>query len=163
MNTGNNEKHIQRSHPVHLAPIEKPNLAIIIFVTACSKDRKKIFARSSVHRLVIDAWMDNREWIVGRYVLMPDHIHLFCAPYGLSQIALRTWVRKWKSFISRNWPCPDEQPIWQVDLWDRQLRQSDSYQAKWDYVRYNPVRQGLCRDPDEWPYQGHINQLEWHD
>jgi hypothetical protein len=28
-------------------------------------------------------------------------------------------------------------------------------------VRRNPVRHGLCEDPDEWSYQGELNPLQW--
>ncbi|MCX7916496.1 MAG: hypothetical protein N3A53_09385, partial [Verrucomicrobiae bacterium] len=53
--------------------------------------------------------------------------------------------------------------LWQRDFWDTQLRRGESYSAKWEYVRYNPVRAGLVSDPADWPYQGELNILEWHD
>ena len=40
---------------------------------------------------------------------------------------------------------------------------SDHYGAKWEYVRNNPVRHGVCRSAEEWPYQGEIHILHWHD
>lgn len=33
--------------------------------------------------------------------------------------------------------------LWQRDFWDTQLRCVESYSAKWDNVRHNPVRAGL--------------------
>ncbi len=27
-------------------------------------------------------------------------------------------------------------------------------EEKWEYIRYNPVRAGLCSDPDGYPYAG---------
>ena len=47
--------------------------------------------------------------------------------------------------------------------WDRQLRRADSHAAKWEYVRNNPVRHGHVENLDDWPYQGELNILEWHD
>ena len=163
MDTKNNEEPIKRSHPAHFPPVDKFNRTIIVFVTVCSKSREKIFMKNDVHSIVMNAWAENKEWAVGRYVLMPDHIHLFCAPSEVFQFPLKKWVKKWKSHASRNWPRPEEHPIWQVDYWDRQLRKGESYQEKWNYVRNNPVRQGLGDNPDEWPYQGYMNLLEWHD
>lgn len=32
-------------------------------------------------------------------------------------------------------------------------------QEKWEYVRLNPVREGLVNTPDEWPHQGELNVL----
>src|SRR5688572_19133051 len=37
---------------------------------------------------------------VGRYVLMPDHIHLFAA-FGVGAICLSTWIKSLKNTISK--------------------------------------------------------------
>jgi hypothetical protein len=50
---------------------------------------------------------------------------------------------------------------WQTDHWDTRLRSGESYDAKWEYVRNNPVRAGLVKTADEWPYQGELNVLPW--
>jgi putative transposase len=94
---------------------------------------------------------------------MPDHIHFFCAPAVLEAPLLAEWIKFWKTQVSRSWPHPKEQPVWQSDFWDRQLRTADSYGDKWDYVRHNPVRHSLVASPEDWPYQGELNVLEWHD
>ena len=70
----------QRRTPPHFLPLERFGVSVIIFVTVCTKDRKRILARPDVHHLLQEVWAEAREWLVGRYVLMPDHIHLFCAP-----------------------------------------------------------------------------------
>ena len=54
-------------------------------------------------------------------------------------------------------------PLFQRDCWDRQLRTGESYAQKWMYVRNNPVRKGLVANADDWPYQGRMNILEWHE
>jgi len=50
---------------------------------------------------------------------------------------------------------------WQRKGWDSRLRRSESYAEKWAYVRENPVRKGLVKPPDDWPYQGRLNVLPW--
>ncbi|NUN98655.1 MAG: transposase, partial [Candidatus Omnitrophica bacterium] len=96
-------------------------------------------------------------WLVGRYVLMPDHIHLFCSPRESEASGLTNWVKYWKSLTSRQWPYPAEQPIWQKSFWDRQLRSEESYEQKWEYVRLNPERKGLVKVAEDWPFQGELN------
>jgi putative transposase len=54
-------------------------------------------------------------------------------------------------------------PLFQRDCWDRQLRTGESYAQKWEYVRNNPVRKGLVAAADDWPYQGELNVLVWHE
>jgi len=30
--------------------------------------------------VILDAWQLAKSWSVGRYIVMPDHLHLFCVP-----------------------------------------------------------------------------------
>ncbi|MEN8725209.1 MAG: hypothetical protein ABF325_06525 [Lentimonas sp.] len=72
-------------------------------------------------------------------------------------------VTFWKSDVSKKWPRKEEHPIWQVDIWDRQLRSGESYSEKWAYTCRNPVRHGLVDKAEDWPFQGELNPLSWHD
>jgi len=148
-------------HPAHMRPVERHNEPIIVFLTVCSQDRKRIFDCADCAESIVRAWGEAKSWLVGRYVLMPDHIHLFCAPGVFPYEALKKWVRYWKNLASRKWPRSSEHPIWQRDFWDTQLRRHESYDEKWEYVLQNPVRAGLVGKSDEWPYQGELNVLRW--
>jgi len=153
----------ERKHPAHFAPVEKHNRSIIIFLTVCAKDRKRIFSSDKFHDIIKDAWKENPEWVVGNYVIMPDHVHLFCAPSTAYPMSLKKWIIKWKSCCSRNWLDRSFKDIWQRGYWDRQLRKADSYQEKSDYIRMNPVRKGLVALPEEWPFHGTMSNLLWTD
>src|SRR5436853_5904983 len=72
-----------RKHPAHHPFVERHNEPIIVFLTVCSRDRKRIFASKDVLRVLENAWRNAETWRVGRYVIMPDHIHLFCAPWTI--------------------------------------------------------------------------------
>ena len=102
-----------------------------------------------------------RMWQVGRYVIMPDHIHLFCAPAKSETQPLLQWVKYWKSSAARNWIESADSPVWQRHFWDTQLRRSESYDQKWQYVVENPVRAGLVARSEDWRYQGEMNVLQW--
>ena len=124
-------------------------------------------------------WADATAWLVGRYVIMPDHIHLFAGLGELCGSARASpshgepvqgspastavdfdgWVRYWKSQFTKRHGCRDHR--WQAGHWDRRLRRSESYGNKWDYVRHNPVRHGLVDRPEGWPFQGELNDLPW--
>jgi putative transposase len=47
-------------------------------------------------------------------------------------------------------------PIWQRGFFDHVLRSDESYAQKWNYVRENPVRAGLVKNPDDWPFSGEL-------
>ncbi|MBI1817155.1 MAG: transposase [Deltaproteobacteria bacterium] len=131
----------------------------IVFVTVCTKDRRRWLATPQVHALLRTLWADSRAWRVGRYVLMPDHLHLFCAP-GVSDISLARWVKYWKAQVTHHHRVADHQ--WQAGCWDTRLRTGESYERKWDYVRNNPVRQQLVGGAKDWPYQGELAVLPWY-
>ncbi len=151
----------QRRSPPHFPPRERFNAPIIIFLTVCTQARKAILAQPDVHALLVEIWREAAEWCVGRYVLMPDHLHLFCGPARADPLPLSKWVHFWKSRASQRWPRASEHPIWQRSFWDTQVRSAESYAEKWEYVRRNPVRAGLVSRPEDWPFAGEIRELEW--
>ena len=154
--------HVGRKHPVHNPVLDSGHRAAIVFVTVNTHQRKPILAKTESADIIRSVWRRDNKWLVGRYVIMPDHIHLFCAPRDVS-VGLKRWMKYWKSQVSLHWPRPAEQPIWQLDFWDTQLRRGENYDEKWDYVWRNPVRKGLVAKPEDWPYAGEINVLAWHD
>ena len=46
--------------------------------------------------------------------------------------------------------------LWQPGFFDHILRSDESYGEKWNYIHENPVRAGLVKSADNWPYQGEI-------
>jgi REP element-mobilizing transposase RayT len=111
-----------RKHPVHAPVYERHNTPVIVFLTVCTKNRKSLLANDSVHQLLRAAWQIQPSWLVGRFVIMPDHVHLFCAPAELigttRRSSLQEWVSFWKSFSARHWPHREDAPIWQRHFWD---------------------------------------------
>jgi putative transposase len=151
-------------------PLQKPRLHRldwvfadhpIYFVTACTFDRKSFLACAEVHE-AFQAFCfvsPNHGVWVGRYVLMPDHLHLFVS---VDEISLSDWVKSLKNSLSktlRTLGC--DAPHWQKGFFDHLLRSGESYSQKWGYVRENPVRAGLVAIPEDWSYAGEIHDLEY--
>src|SRR5882724_4689803 len=56
----------------------------IFFVTVNAKDRIPWVADATVQNSLAELWTkDATAWLVGYYLLMPDHLHFFCAPHDL--------------------------------------------------------------------------------
>jgi putative transposase len=146
-----------RKKPAHGVRID-PLYTTIVFVTVNTKDRTPWLATSENHEVLCKTWSEATAWLVGRYVLMPDHVHLFAAP-GRLEIPLDNLVRNWKSQFTEARYCSEQE--WQVDHWDTRLRSGESYDEKWFYVRENPVRAGLVERFEDWQYQGELNVLPW--
>ena len=233
----------QRRHPSRNSVMTHlDNRAIMLYVTVVTGKRNAMLADKAVQDCIVAAWKAAADWLVGRYVIMPDHIHFFCAPATYPPPDFHRWMKQWKAQVSRSFPIglraggahgrvalvatetpadtahgrvalvatengadaahgrvalvatengadaaatsaalpPTDDaaatsaalpnvplsrppPLFQRDCWDRQLRTGESYAQKWEYVRNNPVRKGLVAHADEWPYQGQVNVLDWHE
>ncbi len=134
----------------------------IFFVTVCVQNRQPLLIRNDIAQIVRAVLKDAAEgtgWRVGRYVIMPDHIHFFCARDKQAS-ALSEFLGRFKSCTTRKaWDRGRAGRLWQQEFFDHLLRSNESYAQKWEYVRRNPVRAGLCAKPEDWPHQGEIEPL----
>jgi len=215
--------HIGRKHPASGVRIDLGQ-PTIVFLTVNTRDRRPWLPQPLVNHVLRETWQEAQAWLVGFYILMPDHLHLFCAPRDLN-FTLDTWVTYWKSQFKKKLNThlamhgrvrlppnpnnsgrvrllpnpiqipqqPDAERVripqerhppgeedgvrrephpplkgnpatfrWQEGKpWDTRLRRSESYAEKWQYVRENPLRKGLVKCPEDWPYQGMLNVLQW--
>ena len=105
------------------------------------------------------------------YVIMPEHIHIILQP--LPQVKISTILWKLKkpvtdaalSFVKNHHPdflkhMADIQPsgkiayrFWQRGGgYDRNMRSASDMNEKIGYIHDNPVRRGLVRQAEDWPY-----------
>ena len=130
----------------------------LYFITFNTHHRKKLLANARVHTRFIDFARsgEQRAIAVGRYVIMPEHIHLFAC--GSYDFPFTQWMRILKRNLSK--AISASPPHWQKGFSDHLVRHSESYGEKWEYVRQNPVRAGLVEDSEDWPWQGEIVRIE---
>lgn len=148
-----------RHHPAHPMPIQHGSDPVIIHITVCTDQRRKLLDNQGMLTNLRAAWNQAANWQVGTYVVMPDHVHLFCTPGTFPPTGIRPWVSYWKRLVSQS--SPTLHPIWQRDCWDTQMRSLDQYTEKLEYVRLNPVRRNLVNHAEEWPFSGEIHQITW--
>jgi putative transposase len=77
--------------------------------------------------------------LVGRCVLMPDHLHLFiCIPPG--EMGLSIWMKSLKNPLSKHWRSLEiAAPHWQKGFFDHLIRSGESHAEKWKYVHSRPT------------------------
>lgn len=120
-------RHIQRIESVW---IKKP----VYFLTLCAAGRKPTFSQPVSAGILTQALHEApgvHGWLVGRFVIGPDHIHFFCTAASDAK-TLSASIRDWKRWTAR----PMEQathigpPIWQTEFFDHVLRSATSYTEK---------------------------------
>jgi putative transposase len=149
-------RHLRRLQRVW---IDRP----IYFVTTCTFKRQSVLASTEVAKIIAAEWRaahDRHGWAIGRYVIMPDHVHFFCSA-ELEAKPLPIFIQQWKQWTSKRMirELNFTGSVWQEEFFDHVLRSSESYSQKWHYVRENPVRAGLVHSAEDWPYQGEIESL----
>jgi REP element-mobilizing transposase RayT len=134
----------------------------VYFVTICVAGRRPLLASRAVHDILLEEWSGMRErhaCAIGRYVVMPDHVHFFAAPALLEESPLSRSLGKWKEWTAKRIlkMTGEPSPLWQPEFFDHLLRSEESVIEKWNYVRENPVRAGLVSRAEDWPYAGAVD------
>jgi putative transposase len=127
-----------------------------VFLTVCAEGRVRWLTQARVQRSLHDIWEQRATaWLVCDYLLMPDHLHLFCAPHD-PEVTIERWTSFWKDRLVMTLPGIG---TFQRGGFHHRLRSGESYSQKWLYVRENPVRAGLVEQPEHWPYQGRVHEI----
>ena len=144
-----------KGRPPRLAQIFQTYDPPLYLVTICTIHRQKIRDLDTAFRAFESYARRGRDEFslaVGRYVMLPDHVHFFVR--GSGDFNLAQWVNGLKRAISVSLGTTKKRPLWQPGFFDHVLRNDESYGEKWKYVRENPVRAGLVLLADDWPHQG---------
>jgi putative transposase len=146
-------RHLKMSRPPRIPNWLPWGVGTIYFVTFCIHPRSPALANASAWAVCRSALSKLNQWRVLFAIAMPDHLHLLVAPAdrdaSVSQFA--KWFKRWFNEAYRatgavqNWK-------WQEGCFDRLLRSDESLTEKWNYLEQNPVRAGLVRDVEDWPY-----------
>ena len=156
----------------------------IVLLTVTTDRRDPWLANETAHKLLHETWSEATAWLVGDYLLMPDHLHCFCAPRDL-HFGIEAWIKYWKREFALKRKrlagtlAPPELrtglgrasvlasqtllPEWKFQSrgWHHRLRDGESYSEKWIYVQENPLRKKLCSHIEDWPFKGKVFDLIW--
>jgi putative transposase len=128
-----------------------------LFVTFCKGGRTAFSpeARDAVLRHCLHH--RGRRYELHAAVVMPDHVQLLLTPlrdekgwpYSLPTILK---LLKGTSARSVNKLSGSRGPVWQEESFDHVLRSQESFEAKLEYLRQNPVRRGLVKKPKDYQW-----------
>ena len=98
---------------------------------------------------VLEATRARHRATVYAYVLMPEHVHLLINEP--ESILLARFLKAVKQIASRKLRGQREQ-FWQARCYDSSVRGEDDRSQVIRYIHRNPVKRGLVKNPEDWPW-----------
>lgn len=150
-----------RKRPRQLGDVFVPTS--LSFITCYTANRRPLLASSAAAAAVVAALAHApaaHEWVVGRYLIMPDHLHFFARAQAAAK-SLHEFARDLKQEIEGRLAgeLGIVAPVWQPGIFDQLISSADAYAAKWAYVRQNPVRAGWVDSASAWRHSGECEPL----
>jgi putative transposase len=103
--------------------------------------------------IIEENWLhfDGKDYRLLAWVVMPNHVHLLVEIWKTPQSKL---VKDWKGFSARriNQVLGRRGQLWQDDYWDRYIRDETHCRKVVHYIELNPVKAGLVKAPEQWPF-----------
>ncbi len=121
----------------------------LFFITICCETRgQNILCEKHKAESLLEAthhFHQLARWYVRLFLVMPDHVHGLLAFRGES--SMTKTVADWKRYTARKLVI-----TWQKNFFDHRIRNHESLSSKVQYIRMNPVREGLVQRTEDWPY-----------
>jgi putative transposase len=146
----------ERGHPAR-GVLHDETVPTLVFATVCTKKRKPWLAMPQVYRALRSAWVHHNQWIVGPYVVMPNHVHFFAEP-SAEPGAFDDWIIRWKCGVAR--VLKNRAWRWQAGSFHHRIRCFEDAVEKRIYMDENPIRAGLVKRIRDWPYRGELVKTE---
>ena len=124
------------------------------FVTCRLLPERRIFGESEFACLarVIRERRRKHGFLLTAWVILPDHWHAILFPRHPLTISEVMEAIKVGSTLRLNAGRKESGLFWQPRFFDRALRTVKEYHEKVEYLHLNPVRAGLAKRAEDWPW-----------
>ena len=127
-------------------------------LTFCTHRRRHLFIRPGVVGLVLKqisrATFENQFAVIA-YCFMPDHLHLLIEGRSDASDCKRLIARA-KQYSAFHFSRTYHQELWQRYGFEHVLRDDEVSQIVARYIVENPIRAGLVRRIEDYPYVGSL-------
>jgi len=101
---------------------------------------------------VLRGYTVDRKFTIHDFVVMPNHVHLLISVPGEMMIERAMQLIKGAFSFRARKELGFRGEIWQRGFSDVGVRDTESFQMHRQYIEQNPLRAGLARLPEEYPY-----------
>ena len=124
------------------------------FLTLCTRDRIPYFRSRRIAHWLLESLQQiaaQQSFTLRAYCLMPDHLHALVegdSPYS----DLLSFVKTFKHKTTFHFRAKIGKTLWQISFFDHILRTAEDLSKTAEYILLNPVRAGLAKRPEDYPY-----------
>ena len=122
------------------------------FITFCCYRRKAGFLTAEA-KITFECALERVRRSFGLrvfgYVVMPEHIHLLISEPEHETLAHA--IKSLKQGVSRRL-IGEAEHFWQKRYYDFNIRGRQQFLEKLRYIHRNPVKRGLCAEPEDWEW-----------
>jgi len=95
---------------------------------------------------------DGERYRLIAWVIMPNHVHAIIEI--IEGYSLKKIMHSWKSYTANvaNKILGRSGKFWYREYFDRYVRDADHLENAIKYVRWNPVKAGLVKEPEDWRF-----------
>lgn len=132
------------------------------FLTACTEGRIARLQDAILvdgHLGLLDQGALAKGFGLEAYCFMPDHLHLLVSGKQPDSDCL-AFINGFKQKTGYRFKQETGQRLWQHKAYDHILRSDERWEAVAWYIWMNPVRKGLCAEPQDWPFSG-SRTVDW--
>ncbi len=125
----------------------------VYFITASTAQRSQLFRKEPMARLFVEVlfhYRDHKNYLLHEFVLMSDHFHLLISPKLSLERSLQL-IKGGFSYRAKK-ELGFAREIWEKSFYDRRVRAAEDYYNFKQYIRRNPVKQGLAAALPDYPY-----------
>jgi putative transposase len=122
-------------------------------VTTQTWGRRSLFQQDELARLLIETlshYREEKKYLLHEFIVMPNHLHVLLTPLGITLERTMQFIKGGYSHCVHKTGRNLE--LWQPGFTDHRIRDWNDYEQHVEYLRFNPVRAGLCSSPEQFAY-----------
>ena len=112
-------------------------------------------------KIVVDSLCHGAEhhklYRLSAYVVMSNHVHILIWPkallYRITKSIKGYTARECNKLLART-----GETFWQDESFDHSVRNEDAFYRIKRYIERNPVKAGLVKDPEDWPWSSAVRR-----
>ncbi len=85
------------------------------------------------------------------FAVMPNHVHVLLSPY-LPLVRITRGIKRAAASRANELLGRTGQRFWQEESFDHWIRSASEFERVKQYIEWNPVKAGLCKRPEDWPW-----------